>query len=81
VEWCEIITKMTEEELLLYVCIAYKDRLKEVLKRRVELAISLLEKGVVSVGLAAELAGMSLRDFLSELKRRGIKPYGCWESE
>lgn len=73
--WCEIIEKMTEEELALYVYVAYHDVLKKALERRIEIAISLMEKGVISVGLAAKLAGMNVRDFISELKRRGIKPY------
>jgi len=39
------------------------------------LAIELFLRGVISVGRAAEIAGLSIQDFLYELKKRGIKPF------
>jgi hypothetical protein len=42
---------------------------------RVDLAISLLSKGAVSLSLAARLAGMPPAEFAEELKRRGAKPF------
>jgi len=42
---------------------------------RLAYAIDLFLRGVVSVERAAELAGMSLYDFLVELHRRGIPAY------
>jgi len=42
---------------------------------RLAYAIDLFLRGVVSVERAAELAGMSLYDFLVELRRRGIPAY------
>ncbi len=46
-------------------------------EREVKLAyaVDLFLRGVVSVERAAELAGMTLYDFLVELRRRGIKAY------
>ena len=43
--------------------------------RGTELAISLLARGAVSLTLATRLAGMSLDEFVRELKRRGVKPF------
>ncbi|MCE4608955.1 MAG: UPF0175 family protein [Desulfurococcales archaeon] len=42
---------------------------------RLAYAVDLFIRGVVSVERAAELAGMSLYDFLVELRRRGIQAY------
>jgi len=42
---------------------------------RLAYAIDLFLRGAVSVERAAELAGMSLYDFLVELRRRGIPAY------
>jgi len=42
---------------------------------RLAYAIDLFLRGVVSAERAAELAGMSLYDFLVELRRRGISAY------
>ena len=49
----------------------------EILKKDVRLAyaIYLFHRGIVSVKRTAELAGMSLYDFLAELRRRGIQAY------
>lgn len=42
-------------------------------KRREEIAISLYVKGKVSLGKAAEIAGMSVDEFMSLLRRKGIE--------
>ena len=42
---------------------------------RLAYAVDLFLRGVVSVERAAELTGMSLHDFLVELRRRGIPAY------
>ncbi len=39
---------------------------------RVELAIALYARGVLSLGLARRLAGLSKWEFLEELARRGV---------
>lgn len=44
-------------------------------------AIDLFLRGVVSVSRAAELAGMSLHEFLAELRKRGIAAYPYSDEE
>ena len=41
---------------------------------RVEKAIVMLRKGDISVGKAAKLAGLSLREMIEEARRRGVEP-------
>ncbi len=48
---------------------------------RLAYAVDLFLRGIVSVGRAAELAGMSLYDFLVELRRRGIQAYPYSDEE
>jgi len=48
---------------------------------RLAFAIELFWRGLVSVGLAAEIAGVPIQDFIYELKRRGIKPFEYGEEE
>ncbi len=48
---------------------------------RLAYAVDLFVRGVVSVERAAELAGLSLYDFILELRRRGIKAYPYSDSE
>ncbi|OPY26819.1 MAG: hypothetical protein A4E28_02292 [Methanocella sp. PtaU1.Bin125] len=42
-------------------------------KKREKIALSLLKKGKVSIGKAAEIAGMSMSSFYNKLKKEGIK--------
>ena len=42
---------------------------------KIALAIELFRRGIISVGRAAEIAGMSLQDFLYELRVRNIKAF------
>ncbi|MEB2793803.1 MAG: UPF0175 family protein [Caldisphaeraceae archaeon] len=48
---------------------------------RLAYAVDLFLRGVVSVERAAELAGMSLYDFLVELRKRGIQAYPYSDEE
>ena len=48
---------------------------------RLAYAVDLFLRGVVSVERAAELAGMSLYDFLVELRRRRIQAYPYTDEE
>ena len=48
---------------------------------RLAYAVDLFLRGVVSVERAAELTGMSLHDFLVELRRRGIPAYSYNDEE
>ena len=82
----ELFSQMTLDELLLYVYALYggyenseiKDR---IFQKRKELAISMLKKGLISTGLAAKLAGMSYREFIEYLRKKGIKPYIAEEED
>jgi len=71
---------MSEDELLLYTYIVhgYKEKsdiINKLLQRRIPIAISLVRKNLVSISLAAKIAGMSLQEFIKFLKKKGIKPY------
>ena len=48
---------------------------------RLAYAVDLFLRGVVSAERAAELAGVSLYDFLVELRRRGIQAYSYSDEE
>jgi predicted HTH domain antitoxin len=79
-EVANFISKLTPDELLLYIYVVYgglerSDAAERVLRRRKELAESIYRKGLVSLGLAAEIAGMTLTEFIEYLRRRGVKPY------
>lgn len=74
------VNRMDRDELLLYTYLVYgggekSDVLDRLLERRVDIAVRLLRKGLVSTGLAAELAGMSYPDFVEYLRRKGVKPF------
>ena len=42
---------------------------------RLAIAVEAFRRGLVSVGKAAELAGLPLQAFIEELRRRGIPAY------
>jgi len=42
---------------------------------RLAIAVEAFRRGLVSVGRAAELAGLPLQAFIEELRRRGIPAY------
>lgn len=76
----DFLSRMSEDELLLYVYTVYgysekSDVITKLLERRKELAIGMLRKGLVSVELAAKIAGIPLQDFVSYLRKKKVKPY------
>ena len=80
------VNALDEEELLLYTYVIYgayekSDVFNELLKKRVELAIGMLKKGLISTSLAAKLAGLTLPEFIKLLKQKGIKPYRADEND
>mgnify|MGYP000568945291 CR=1 FL=1 len=49
---------------------------------RVKVALELLRRGEVSVGLAARIAGLSYREFLEEMRKHNVEfPYDKEELE
>ena len=73
------VKAMSEDELLLYVYVVYghsekSDVINKLLRRRKELATRMLRKGLVSVELAARIAGEPLPRFIEYLRKKGIKP-------
>jgi len=79
-EVARFVSAMSVEELLLYVYTVYgysekSDVIEKLLAKRREIAAKMLLKGLVSVGLAARIAGEPLPKFVEYLKKRGIKPF------
>jgi len=82
----DFISKMSVDELLLYTYIMYGDHmkpvvLKRILRKRRSLAMSIYLKGLISLGLAAELAGISLLEFINYMKKKHVKPYIAEEKD
>lgn len=82
----DFVLKLGKDELLLYTYIVFgswekSDVADKVLSRRVELAEKMYRRGVVSIGLAAELAGMSIAEFVEYLKKKGFKPFVAEEKD
>jgi len=80
-EMKRFLNNLTREELLGFIYYSYpKMRIDSVEfadidKNRVSIAVSLFEKQKVSLGKAAQIAGMSQADFIIELKATGIKVF------
>lgn len=75
-----LVSRMTRDELLIYVYTLYgysgkSEVLKELQRERKQLALNILRKNLVSVELAAKIAGMTLPQFIKYLKKHGYKPY------
>ena len=48
---------------------------------KIAAAVEAFSKGIISVGKAAEIADVSIQEFLVELKKRGIKAYPYTDKE
>jgi len=78
----EFLKNLDDDELLLYIYVtspkmAEKSDIKEkILERRVEIALNMLRKGKVSVGLAAKLADLPVTEIRKRAVEAGIKPFG-----
>ncbi len=82
----KFINQLDEDELLLYVYVAYgyyekSDAINELLQKREEIALRMLKKGLISVGLASKIAGKPYLEFIELLKRKGIKPFRADEND
>ena len=77
----EFFESLEDDELLLYIYVtspemAEKSAIREdVMRNRVEIALRMLEKGVISIGMAAKLAGLPLDEMIRRAVERGIKPF------
>ena len=77
----DFMETLEDDELLLYIYVtspemAEKSTLREdVMKNRVEIALRMLRKGVISIGMAAKLAGLPLNEIIKRAVKRGIKPF------
>jgi len=77
----EFLNDLSEDELLGFIYFSYPEMRKESIKfqkikgKREAIAISLYRKGKVSLGKAAEIAGMTVETFISLLKRMNIEVY------
>ena len=69
---------LSKDQLLLFIYLSYPEmaedsiEFKELLPRRKEIAISMYRQGKISVGKAAELAGVSVSEMIEELNKRKI---------
>lgn len=74
----ELINDLNEDEVLALVYFKfpeyskYSEKIREIKKKRVELAISLYSKNKVSIESAAEIAGKSISEFMKILKNKGL---------
>lgn len=74
----DFMNSLTKDELLLFVYISYPEmcedavELKNLIPKRKDIALGLYRKGRISVGKAAELAGVSAGHMIKELQNRGV---------
>ena len=75
-----LLNDMSQLELLGFIYTEYpetaanSEKKAEVDARRLEIAISLFQKGKVPLDRAAQIARQSINAFLQELKKRGVDP-------
>lgn len=75
----EELNDLNEDELLAYIYFSFPETTKEAVRfenierKRAQLAISLYEKEKVSLGKASEIAGMDIKAFMDEIRRKGLK--------
>jgi len=75
----EFLNDLSQDELLGFIYFSYPEMRKESIKfenikqKRNTIALSLYRKGKISVGKAAEIAGMTIETFIRFLKQRNIE--------
>lgn len=76
----DFLNDLSSQELLAFTYFTYPDmteesvEFKKILPKRKFLAVDLYKKDKISIGKAAELAGLKITDFIDHLKRQGIRP-------
>lgn len=74
----DFVNGLTKDELLLFIYISYPEmkedavEFKQLLPKRKEIAIAMYKKEKISVGKAAELAGVSTDEMIKILQERGV---------
>jgi len=77
-EIIDLFKDTTEDEILaifyykLYDQIKILKPLKRIESNRKKLALSLYQKGKISIEAASEIAGMNIKDFMEMLKKKGL---------
>jgi len=77
-EIIDLFKDTTDDEILaifyykLYNQIKILKPLKKIESNRKKLALSLYQKGKISIGAASEIAGMNIKDFMEMLKKKGL---------
>ena len=77
-EIIDLFKDTTEDEILaifyykLYNQIKILKPLKRIESNRKKLALSLYQKGKISIEAASEIAGMNIKDFMEMLKKKGL---------
>ena len=77
-EIIDLFKDTTDDEILaifyykLYNQIKILKPLKKIESNRKKLALSLYQKGIISIGAASEIAGMNIKDFMEMLKKKGL---------
>ncbi|RSD34378.1 MAG: hypothetical protein CI953_909 [Methanohalophilus sp.] len=70
----KFLGKLTVDEILLFIYASYpkytieSTEYKRIMKKRLNYAVSIYDKGLISLGKAAFLAGVSIESFLDKLK-------------
>lgn len=78
-DYKEFLNDLTNNELLTFIYVSYPEYIEESVKwdelkrRRVPIAISLLEKQKVSFSKAAQIAGLSVKEFEDTLIKRKVQ--------
>jgi predicted HTH domain antitoxin len=85
-EVADFVSQLSEDELLLYVYVVYggyekSDVLERLLRRRKQLAFSMYSKGVISIDMAAKIAGLTIPEFIEYLRKKGVKPFEVMEED
>lgn len=79
-EVSDFLENLEKDELLLYIYatsppeVSEKSDVKEkIFRRRVDIALKMLEKGKISLSLAAKIAGLTVEEIIEEAIKRNIK--------
>lgn len=78
IEFKQLINDLSDDELLAFIYFSYPDyteesvKIQDILAKRREIALKLFKKDKISIGKAAEIAGISIENFKKELIKKRI---------